>query len=158
MTVDIIITNLKRQLEGMDRASAKGQDVSSAAAVDCQLLIEKCETVVPQITAEEWERIGAGTPGIKRDMHDCKDIKERYGLSWNELQMLRRCTWYDSALKRMRQEKGITQKELAEKSGVSQRTIQAYEQGRKDINKASVSSVLAMSNALGCNLSEIIDD
>ena len=65
---------------------------------------------------------------------------------------------YKSRLKFMRELKGMTQASLAEKSGVSQRNIQAYEQGDKDINKAQVVTVLQLAEALDCDVYEIIND
>ena len=65
---------------------------------------------------------------------------------------------YKSRLKFMRELKGMTQASLAEKSGVSQRNIQAYEQGYKDINKAQVVTVLQLAEALDCDVYEIIND
>ena len=57
----------------------------------------------------------------------------------------------------MREEKGLSQSELAKASGVPLRNIQAYEQGYKDINKAQVVTVLQLSEALDCNVYEIIN-
>ncbi len=51
---------------------------------------------------------------------------------------------------------GLSQKELAEKSGVNIRTLQQYEAGAKNINKASVDSVMALSNVLGCKIEDIL--
>lgn len=65
---------------------------------------------------------------------------------------------YKSRLKFMRELKGMTQASLAKKSGVSQRNIQAYEQGYKDINKAQVVTVLQLAEALDCDVYEIIND
>lgn len=65
---------------------------------------------------------------------------------------------YKSRLKFMREDKGMTQATLAEISGVNIRTIQAYEQGLKDINKAQVVTVLALAEALECDVYEIIND
>lgn len=65
---------------------------------------------------------------------------------------------YKSRLKFMREDKGMTQASLAEKSGVNLRLIQAYEQGYKDINKAQVIIVLQLSEALECDVYEIIND
>ena len=62
-----------------------------------------------------------------------------------------------SRLKFMREEKGLSQSELAKASGVPLRNIQAYEQGYKDINKAQVVTVLQLSEALDCNVYEIIN-
>ena len=65
---------------------------------------------------------------------------------------------YKSRLKWYREEKGMTQLELSERSGVNLRMIQNYEQGVKDINKASVVTVLQLAEALGCDVYEIIND
>ena len=65
---------------------------------------------------------------------------------------------YKSRLKFFREEKGMTQQELAEKSGVNLRSIQNYEQGFKDINGAKVVTVLSLAEALGCDVYEIIND
>ena len=62
-----------------------------------------------------------------------------------------------SALKFMRESKGLTQKELAERSHVSIRQIQHYEQGTHDINGASVVTVLNLAEALGCDVYDIIN-
>ena len=55
-----------------------------------------------------------------------------------------------SALKAIRKQARITQKQLADLSGVSLRMIQAYEQGDQDIRKAEAQTVLALSHILGC--------
>ena len=62
-----------------------------------------------------------------------------------------------TALKFMRESKGFTQKELADKAGVNIRMIQHYEQGQKDINNATVLTVLRLSEALGCDVYDIIN-
>ena len=56
----------------------------------------------------------------------------------------------DTELKRRRLALGLSQRDLAERSGVSARSIQQYEQRRKDINKASFSTVAALADALHC--------
>lgn len=64
---------------------------------------------------------------------------------------------YKSNLQYMRKTKGITQKELAERSHVSIRQIQHYEQKTHDINGASVITVLNIAEALGCDVYDIIE-
>lgn len=61
-----------------------------------------------------------------------------------------------SNLKKIREQKLMTQAELSEKSGVSIRMIQYYEQGAKDIKKGNVMTVLSLAEALGCDIREII--
>ena len=64
---------------------------------------------------------------------------------------------FHSRLKFYREEKGLSQSQLAKLSGVSLRNIQAYEQGYKDINKAQVITVLQLAEALECDVYEIIN-
>jgi len=63
----------------------------------------------------------------------------------------------ESNLKQIRRAKGITQRELAEQSGVSLRIIQQYEQKQRDIQKAEAQSIVAMANVLGCSVEELFE-
>lgn len=65
---------------------------------------------------------------------------------------------YKSRLQFFRKEKGLSQSELAKKSGVNVRLIQHYEQGTKDINKAQVVTVLQLAEALEVDVYDIIND
>ena len=60
-------------------------------------------------------------------------------------------------LKKLRENLDISQSQLAEQSGVSIRTIQAYEQKDKDINKASVSILKALADVLKCSISDLLE-
>ena len=60
-------------------------------------------------------------------------------------------------LKQIREERGITQRELSKKSGVNLRTIQNLEQGYKNINHASVSKVIKIAIALHCSIMDILE-
>lgn len=64
---------------------------------------------------------------------------------------------YKSSLKFFREQKGLTQAELAKKANVNLRTIQNYEQGGKDINKGTVLTVLRLSEALECDIYDILN-
>lgn len=61
-------------------------------------------------------------------------------------------------LKKMRLAAGLSQGQLAEKSGVSVRTIQKYEQGEIDIDFAKLATLAALSNACGCRVRQILSD
>ena len=63
----------------------------------------------------------------------------------------------ETNLKRIRTVYGFTQAELAERSGVSLRSIQMYEQRNKNINKASVDSMYSLAKALGCTVEDLIE-
>ncbi|MCL2253901.1 MAG: helix-turn-helix domain-containing protein [Lachnospiraceae bacterium] len=60
-------------------------------------------------------------------------------------------------LKRIRKANGITQKKLAEESGVALRMIQLYEQGYQDINKAQAISLARMAHVLGCSVDDLLE-
>ena len=61
-------------------------------------------------------------------------------------------------LQRIRKERGLSQRELAELSGVSLRMIQKYEIGEKDINHAQAITVLKLSTALIIPMETIMED
>lgn len=63
----------------------------------------------------------------------------------------------ETSLKRIRTAYGFTQAELAERSGVSLRSIQMYEQRNKDINKASADTIYRIAKALGCTMEDLIE-
>ena len=61
-------------------------------------------------------------------------------------------------LKEIRESRGMSQQDLADKSGINKRMIQAYEQGYRDINGAKLSKLVTFCIVLECSLSEIVDD
>ncbi|WP_350453838.1 helix-turn-helix domain-containing protein [Slackia heliotrinireducens] len=63
----------------------------------------------------------------------------------------------DTNLKRLRKLSGLTQEQLAQLSGISVRTIQQYEQRRKDVNKASLETAVAIATVLHCNPSDLLE-
>lgn len=60
-------------------------------------------------------------------------------------------------LRRIRQARGYTQKELSEASGVKLRMIQLYEQRENDINKAKAKTLYDLSRALGCDMEDLME-
>ena len=60
-------------------------------------------------------------------------------------------------LQKVRKAIGLTQKELSEKSGVTLRMIQQYEQRVKDINKATAKNLFALAQVLGCKAEELLE-
>lgn len=60
-------------------------------------------------------------------------------------------------LKEYRTKSGMSQSQLAEASGVNVRMIQYYEQGVKDINKASGETLYKLSRALGCKMEDLLE-
>ncbi len=61
-----------------------------------------------------------------------------------------------TVLKRLREERGISQSELALYSGVPIRSIRAYEQGTVDLCKAQGDTLYSLSRVLGCPVDVLI--
>ena len=63
----------------------------------------------------------------------------------------------ETNLKLLRQQNGLSQKQLAEISSVPLRTLQQYEQRQKNINKAQAEYLDMLSNALNCSIEQLIE-
>lgn len=62
-----------------------------------------------------------------------------------------------SRLQRIRENRGLSQRDLSEKAEVNLRTLQQYEIKAKDINKAAAATLLALSRVLGCGIEDIME-
>lgn len=51
---------------------------------------------------------------------------------------------------------GLTQKELAEKSGINIRQIQKYESGEYDVGNMTLKNALALAEALECEVNDLL--
>lgn len=63
-----------------------------------------------------------------------------------------------SNLKRIRTEAKLSQSKLSDLSGVNVRLIQDYEQGHKPINHAKAITVYKLSEALGCDMRDLLEE
>ena len=82
--------------------------------------------------------------------------KEKFSAVMNEL-IKRKNQERGTNLHRLRKTAGLTQKELADLSGVNIRTLQQYEIGTKDINKASGATINSLALALRCNFYDVME-
>lgn len=64
----------------------------------------------------------------------------------------------NGGLKKNRELSGMSQKELADQTGISIRTIQEYERGSRDLNGAKFLTLLKFCNVLGCSLDALLTD
>lgn len=60
-------------------------------------------------------------------------------------------------LKEIRTQQGLSQSLLSKETNVSLKTLQAYEQGDRDIKKAQAETVYKLAKALNCKMEELID-
>ena len=63
----------------------------------------------------------------------------------------------ESNLKLLRQKAGLSQRELAELSGVPLRTLQQYEQRQKNINKAQAEYLVMLAKTLCCRVEDLME-
>lgn len=59
-------------------------------------------------------------------------------------------------LKERRIKRGLTQSELAQKTGLSVRLIQKYEQNAQDLNKVYAITIYKLAKALGCKYEDLL--
>lgn len=64
---------------------------------------------------------------------------------------------FKTNLARIRKDSGLSQSQLAEASEINVRMIQHYEQGSKDINKASAITIYKIAKALGCTVEDLLE-
>ena len=63
-----------------------------------------------------------------------------------------------SKLQEQRIKKGITQQELSNKTGISKRTIEAYEGKYHNLSGAKLKTLIKFCNTLDCRLEDIVED
>lgn len=61
-------------------------------------------------------------------------------------------------LKKMRESRGLSQLQLAEKSGIQVRTLQHYEQGVLNFDHCKIDKIFAVALALDCDVEDILTD
>lgn len=61
-------------------------------------------------------------------------------------------------LKQMRESTGLSQSQFAKKADVNMRVFQNYEQGLRSIDGAKIETLLKISNAANCRISDIIEN
>ena len=68
------------------------------------------------------------------------------------------CKLRETKIKTIREARGISQSELAERSGVKLRSIQMYEQRQNDIDKAQGHTLYKLARSLGCDIEDLLED
>lgn len=90
------IEALKRNAEAIIRTSEESLrrpvryriNPPTSPVVAARRILTVLNDIYPRITSEEIARIKS-VPIYQRDMRCCKDIKEKYGLSWREMNYFR---------------------------------------------------------------------
>lgn len=61
-------------------------------------------------------------------------------------------------LKEMRESRGLSQNQLAKKTGLNVRTLQHYEQHTKNFDHARIDTIMKVCITLNCKLEDVIED
>lgn len=61
-------------------------------------------------------------------------------------------------LKELRQARGLSQSQLADKAGINVRVLQHYEQGSKNFDHARIDTLVKICIALNCKLEDVIEN
>lgn len=64
---------------------------------------------------------------------------------------------FSSKLQRIRKMRGISQKNLAKYCNISIKSVQAYEQGTRKLEKANKNTIIKICEVLNCKISDIIE-
>lgn len=116
----------------------------------------------------KWDQTKPGTRPLMVEGSLADEVKTRMDESkqrlnvsnrvFNDLMVLTFFEYMEPAkkMRAARMSAGLSQSALAEKSGVSVRMIQYYEQGVKELKKAQAITVLNLARALGCTVEDLI--
>lgn len=63
----------------------------------------------------------------------------------------------ETNLKLLRHQAGLTQRQLADLSGIPLRTIQQFEQRRKNINKTQAEYLIMLARSLSCEAEDLLE-
>ena len=127
--------------------------------------------VVPELSTdnEQWINPDFGSPDLRMHYDNIRQmVKEKTGraMQYHEMDLahfverldeLWNQHYPETNLKRIRDLAGLSQRELAELSGVSVRQIQLFEQRQRDINQTRAIDVLRLSRALGCKNEDLLE-
>lgn len=61
-------------------------------------------------------------------------------------------------LKELRQTRGLSQSQLADKAGINVRVLQHYEQGSKNFDHARIDTIAKICVALDCKFEDVIEN
>ena len=89
MKLEAIRRNAEATINAIKQKKYTGDELPPISSLqDAERIVYLCDNVFPSVTDEEKARIRA-IPVYSTDYRAVNDIKEKYGLSWNELKFLR---------------------------------------------------------------------
>lgn len=129
-----IIEEYKRVCEGLEEGETYGSHVENFGGIHPLVVMNARDDLdflgkVEGMADAELERFRA----IKGDdMREVKDLKDKYGLTWNQVKRLRAGVEREPmTVKEMRRYLGLSKTEFAKKYDIPARTLDSWESGER---------------------------
>lgn len=132
MNKEQLIKNANSTIEYQRKLAAAGEDWAPADVIQAERMLELIELPFTEEEQRRLEEESKKVPFTK--WNEVKDIKEKYGLSWNELKEIAKAMPFNASLriKDIRKRSGLSQAKFAEKYGIPKRTLENWEQGSRE--------------------------
>lgn len=96
MNYQALKSGAEREIARYWEAVKCGKDISTSVLKSAERVLELCDDVIPHLLDEEIEAL-KNVPPFKECFYAQTDairsIKIKYGLTWSEVEMIRRCFW-----------------------------------------------------------------
>lgn len=130
MTRETMKANAQANIDVQKRLAKEGKDFSATVIVESERIIEVADM---PFTNEELDRLHAIYAHPVQEWNKAQDIKDKYGLSWNELKQVARLEKEVdnlTTIKAIRSYSKLTQAAFAEKYNIPKRSIENWEGGK----------------------------
>lgn len=125
MNREAIIRNAEGNIKHQEALAKSGKDFSAGEIIKAERLNKLAQQI--DFTEEEREMLADLYKWPNADWSKAKDIKEKYGLSWNELKMLAGACTALSKIREIRNRSGLSRQEFAKKYSIPIRTLEKWE-------------------------------
>lgn len=132
MNKEQLIENANRTIEYQRKLTAAGKDWEPSDVMEAERMLELVEL---PFTEEEQKRLDEVSKKVPfTNWNEVKDIKEKYGLSWNEIKLIARAMPFSTSIriKDIRKRTGLSQAKFCEKYEIPKRTLENWEQGSRE--------------------------
>lgn len=121
--------NAMANIEHMKKLAREGKDFSTAVIMESERLIKVIDEIVPRISEEDWSRLAESSKKLSKNHQDLKDIKERYELTWTELDAVITWTRIETPSVSIRKKTGLSRAEFSRRYGIPLRTLENWDAG-----------------------------
>lgn len=125
MNREAIIRNAEGNIKHQEALAKSGKDFSAGEIIKAERLKKLAQRI--EFTEEEREMLADLYKWPNADWSTAKNIKEKYGLSWNELKMFAGTCTTLSKIREIRNRSGLSRQDFAKKYSIPIRTLEKWE-------------------------------